>query len=797
MNDTTSEGLRKRMAALLLLAVTLVVYWPVHTHGFINFDDPDYVSSNPRVQGGVTVDSIRWAFTESHSSNWHPITWISHMLDCQFFGVNAGAHHLVNLVFHLLNTVFIALWLYRMTGAWWRSWSVAALFALHPLHVESVAWISERKDVLSAFFGLLTLMAYARYAKPQASPSPPRSGKVRGDVKNLSLPSVFHSLSSPWYWAALIFFALGLMSKPMLVTWPFVLLLLDVWPLNRMAKISGAANPRHAQSAPGFDWAKLRPLFIEKIPFFVLTIAASIATSLVQRGAGATVPLDVLPLDVRVANMVMSYVRYLSKTLWPENLAVFYPYVITPWDSPALWLGIGLLVAITWLCWNGSGRFPAGLVGWCWFLGTFIPVIGLVQVGRQGMADRYTYIPHIGLFIVIVWGAAELLGRWKSPRGVPAALALAALVGCAVVTSRQVAHWQSTATLASHTVSVTKDNFIAHTQYATTLLEAGKLSEALAECDAALRIMPDYAEAFNTRGAVFLRQGNLAAARTNYQNAAQFDAKFPDPHHALADLALRQGQFVEAETHSRAALAIAPMHLGARYTLAQALHGQGKLDDAIAAYQELDRLKSGVFHVHRGLASLYVLKGNLPAATGELRSALAIVPNNPETLNALGTVLLDQGDVLGASNQFSAVLNLQPTNGIANFKIGQLLTVAKRERDSIPFYRTALKAWPDSVEALNNLAWLLAASADPQIRNGVEAVKLAARACELTGHREPMLLGTLAAAHAEAGQFTDAVRVAEQAIALAHAANQSQIVQRNQELLELYRAGKPYHEPAN
>jgi len=287
----------------------------------------------------------------------------------------------------------------------------------------------------------------------------------------------------------------------------------------------------------------------------------------------------------------------------------------------------------------------------------------------------------------------------------------------------------------------------------------------------------------------------LAAARTNYLSAAQFDLKFPDPHHALAELSLREGKFADAETHSRAALQIAPLQVGARYTLAQALHGEGKLDEAITAYQELDRLKPGVFHVHRGLATLYVLKGNLPAATAELRRSLEIVPGNPETVNALGTVLLDQGDVLGASNQFSVVLKIEPTNGIANFKIGQLLTAAKRDRESVPFYRAALKAWPDSVETLNNLAWLLAASADAQIRNGAEAVKLATRACELTGHREPMLLGTLAAAHAEAGQFPDAVRVAEKAIEFARTSNQPAIVQRNQELLELYRAGKVYHEP--
>jgi len=781
MNSGSNGNLKFWATTMLLVVVTLAVYWPVRGHDFINFDDPDYVSANARVQAGLTTDSIHWAFTQSHSSNWHPLTWLSHMLDCQLFGVNAGAHHLVNVGFHLANTLLLLWLLYRMTGTWWRSWMVAALFALHPLHVESVAWISERKDVLSTFFGLLTLLAYVQYVTRKSLPSSPRRGRAADEILKVPPASIFSPLASPWYWLALVGFALGLMSKPMLVTWPFVLLLLDFWPLNRLT----FGNWRLV----------MMKLISEKLPFFALTLATAVITSLVQRGSGATVPLSALALDTRLANMVMSYLKYLQKTFWPVDLAVFYPYVITPWNSPALWLALGLLVVISWWLLRQARAFPAGAVGWCWFLGTFVPVIGLVQVGRQGLADRYTYIPHIGLFIVIVWGVTACFTRWRWPRFAPVGVALAALAGCSLLTARQVGYWPNTATLAAHTVRVTRDNFIAHTQYATTLLDQGKLPEALAECDAALRIMPDYAEAFNTRGAAFLRLGNLAAARTNFQNAAQFDAKFPDPHHALADLALREARFADAETHSRAALALAPLHLGARYTLAQALQGQGKLDDAVAAYQELGRLKPGVFHVHRGLASLYVMKGDLPAATAELRRALAIVPNNPETLNALGTVLLDQGEVLNASNQFSAVLKAEPTNGLTNFKIAQLLTAARRDRESLSFYRAALAARPDSVEALNNLAWVLATSADAPTRDGTEAVRLATLACELTGQREPLFLGTLAAAYAEAGKFAEAGSTAEKAIALARAANQSAIVQRNEELLQLYRAGKAYHEP--
>jgi tetratricopeptide (TPR) repeat protein len=536
---------------------------------------------------------------------------------------------------------------------------------------------------------------------------------------------------------------------------------------------------------------------VEKIPFFALTIGTSVVTSLVQRGSGATVPLSVLPLETRLANMVMSYVRYLEKTFWPVDLAVFYPYVIVPWDSLVLWGALGLLIILSWLVFRNGRQLPEGFFGWCWFLGTFVPVIGLVQVGRQGMADRYTYIPHIGLFVGIVWGLAKLFVRWRLPQVAQATIMLAGLVGCGWLSARQVRFWEDTGTLAAHTVRVTRNNFIAHAQYATALLEQGKVTEALAECDAALRIMPDYAEAFNTRAAAFMRLGNIAAARTNYQNAAKFDARFPDPHHALADLALREGQFAEAESYSRTALAIAPLHLGAHYTLAQALHGQGKLEASIAAYQELDRLKPGLFQVPRGLASIYVAKGDLPAATVELRRALVVVPNNPEALGALGVVLLDQGDVINASNQFSAVLAVQPTNGLANFKIAQLLTAANQGRKAIPHYRAALAAWPDSIEALNNLAWLLAANADASLRDGAEAVKLATRACELSGNREPLMLGTLAAAYAEAGRFSEAIATAEQAIALARAANQSALVQRNEELLLRYRANEPYHEPAN
>ena len=454
---------------LVLALVTLVVYWPITRHGFTNFDDDGYITGNPHVKSGLTWPGIVWAFRSTETGNWHPLTWISHMLDCQLYGLNPGGHHLTNLIFHIANTLLLFLLLTQLTGAIWRSAFVAALFAWHPLHVESVAWAAERKDVLSAFFWMLTLFFYARHAQNKTSRNP--------------------QLSTLNYILALFFFACGLMSKPMVVTLPFVLLLLDWWPLNRFQAGS------FARSAVN--------LIIEKLPFFALAAAGSIVTYLAQKAGGA-VSNDTFAF--RLTNALCSYLRYISKTFWPVDLAVIYPFPGHGLAVPAMIAAILLMIVSVWLIFSAR-RHPWLLVGWLWFLGTLVPVIGLVQIGSQSMADRYMYIPAIGLFILLVWGANELLNAWPKKQKILTWAGIAALAGCLVCTRAQIKYWQDSISLFRHASEVTSNNYVAFACLAQALDAADHEAEALAAATNAVRIETTYPPGQFFLGMILLKQG--------------------------------------------------------------------------------------------------------------------------------------------------------------------------------------------------------------------------------------------------------------------------------------------------
>jgi len=376
-NNTIFDKYRDGFICVFLILATLAVYWQVQHHAFVNYDDSFYVTDNRHIQEGLTLESVRWAFTTTYGGNWHPLTWLSHMLDHKLFGMNPGRHHLTSLILHVLNTLLLFLVFKKMTGDSWPSGFVAALFALHPLHVESVAWIAERKDVLSTFFWMLTMWSYIRYIER------PATGR---------------------YLTALLFFSLGLMAKPMVVTLPFVLLLLDYWPLNRLQN-----QPSNAKitSQTKTDFLGL---VREKIPFFILVEMSCVATFYAQNQAGAMVSLDSIPFIARFANAVLSYATYMGKMIWPSNLAVIYMYpeMVSWWQAAAAGLALASIFSAAFIF---IKKKPYFAVGWLWFAGTLVPVIGLVQVGSQSMADRYTYIPLIGLFIVIAWGVPELVAR--------------------------------------------------------------------------------------------------------------------------------------------------------------------------------------------------------------------------------------------------------------------------------------------------------------------------------------------------------------------------------------------------
>lgn len=594
---------RPKIIAALLALATLAVFSPVAQHQFINYDDPDYVTENPRVQNGLSLANVKWAFQTGHASNWHPITWLSHMLDCQFFGLRPGAHHLVNVVFHAMNTVLVFLLWRGLTGAVWRSAIVAALFGLHPLHVESVAWISERKDVLSACFGLLTLLAYARYAKrnQEAKPKP-----------------------TVWYGLALVCFALGLMSKPMLVTLPFVLLLLDFWPLERLRGL----NFSHARS-------KLFPLVFEKTPFLLLSLASSVITFLVQREGGA-VQAD-FPFGVRLANALVSCARYLGGMFWPQKMSVLYPHPGV-WPSAMVLAAFVLVLGIFVPALLGARKRPHLIVGWLWFCGMLVPVIGLVQVGVQSMADRYTYLPSIGLFVMLVWFGNELVSRFPQRATLLKLASATVLIVLTATTWRQLRHWRNTETLFRHAIGVTQNNYVAHSVLGLYLSDQGRTDEAVKHYQMALHINPAYADAHNNIG---------------------------------LELAMR-GRLDEAIGYFRDAVRLNPRLASAHGNLGLALAGQRKLAEAIVEYETSLRLKPDDARVRSNFAMTLADLGRVTEAIAQYQTALALMPNSPEIHCNLGITLANQGQREAAAAQFVEALRLKPDYTQAQQRLRQL-----------------------------------------------------------------------------------------------------------------------------
>jgi Flp pilus assembly protein TadD len=694
----------------LLALTTIALYWPAMGYDFVNCDDPEYVTANPHVQGGLNWDTVKWAFFNPVVGNWHPLTVISHMLDCQLFALNPGGHHLTSVLFHAFNAALVFVLLRQLTGVVWRSLLVAALFAVHPLHVESVAWVSERKDVLSGFFGLLSLIFYVRYAQRRSRierrESNAGSNSLALDLRHWSLD----------YCIALFFLALGLMSKAMLVTWPFVMLLLDYWPLRRFEL-----------STLNSQLSTIWRLVTEKIPLFALAAVASYVTFVVQQQGGAVMAIANLPLGARFGNVLVSYCRYLGKLFWPADLAVFYPH---PGHWPLVQvLAAGLFLAvISTTFFLMRRRYPFLLMGWLWYCGTLVPVIGLVQVGIQAMADRYAYIPSLGVLILAIWGANELTRHWRYRMIALSAVGLAAVVLCLGLTRQQLGYWHDSEALLRHALAVTENNSLVHNTLGNALLDKNQINEAISEYQEAVRLAPGYAEARLHLGVALGMKGQLDEAISQFQEVIRLE----------------------------------PDDVDARYDLGTALYNKGQMDEAIRQYQEVIRLKPDDVEAHDKLGVALAAKGRFDEAIENYRQAIQINSNRPETFVHLGMTL------------------------------GQL----GRTREAVDLYREALRLNPNLAGALNNLAWVLAASPDDQLRNGAEAVRLAERACELTHYGEPLFIGTLAAAYAECGRFPEAVTTAEKAEKLATDAGLTAVAAKNQQLLELYRAGKPYHEPA-
>jgi len=538
--ETPNAAPRPRASAqtaaicLLLVALNLAIYAQTITFDFVLYDDPDYVTQNPVVQRGVTAASMVWALTAMHASNWHPLTWVSHMLDFQLFGFNAGGHHLTSVLLHILNTLALFVLFRRLTAEPWPSAFVAALFAVHPLHVESVAWVAERKDVLSTLFFLLATLAYVGYVR--------KGGAGR-------------------YAGVAVLFALGLMAKPMVVTLPLVLLLLDYWPLRRQK-----------------SWAKL---VVEKLPLFALSAASSVLTMISQRAGGSMEATDLVPLHFRIVNATISYARYVGKIFWPTDLAVLYPHPNlaggTLWDAWQLAAAGSLLVVITVLVVALAGRRRYPVVGWFFFVITLLPVIGLVQVGQQAIADRYTYVPSIGLFVVVAWGALDglRLPRWNPAvkRAVIAIAASAVVVAGVAASSVQVRHWRNSLALFERALAVTAPTPIMLSNLGVVLAEQRRFDEAIDCQRRALEIKPDYARAHNNLGITFQLTGRLDEAIQHYRWAVEINPDSAAAHNNLAAALRTAGRSSEAVEHYRRALEIDPGLDRARQSLEELLVG--------------------------------------------------------------------------------------------------------------------------------------------------------------------------------------------------------------------------------
>jgi Flp pilus assembly protein TadD len=619
------------LVAVLCLAIA-AAYAPATTHGFVEWDDGPYIKTNPRVRDGLTPEGVRWAFTTFHMGNWHPLTWLSHMLDCEWFGLHAGPHHAVSIALHAATAALLFLALRRMTGAFWRPAVVAALFALHPLRVESVAWAAERKDVLAGLFWMATLLAYAAYAE-------------RGGARR--------------YAAVVATLILGLLAKPMAVTLPFVLLLLDFWPLGRWRR--GAAGH----------------LVAEKLPLVALVALAGWVAILAQRAAGAVATLDVLPFGERLGNALVSYGVYLRMIVWPAGLAFYYPHPMLTGEGGAREAAVAALFlgAVSAAVLATLRRGPWLAVGWLWYLGTLVPVIGLVQLGMQARADRYTYLPSVGIALAAVWGLGRLAEAVPHGRRTLVVVVVVAVVASALATRAQVGHWRDNRSLAERALAMTESNYKAHDLLGVALEREGQDQQAAAEFRTALELHPGCTECLVNLALVVGKLGRLDESRALFEQALARRNGAEDPRclNGLGAVLQRAGDLEAAERQLRRAVELAPEFAEA----------------------------------HHNLGVVYGLSGRLDAARAELEQALDLAPDYAMAEENLGVILHRLGDLEGAAQRLERAVELRPESPQAHFRLALVRAAQGLSVEAAAAFERVLALEPDRAEAHHNLAVLL------------------------------------------------------------------------------------------
>ena len=759
------------VCGFLLLAVGLVFGQTVH-YKFTGYDDGGFVYENPHVTAGLTRSGLWWALTDGPYGDWYPLTSVSHMLDCQLYGLEPAGHHLTNVLLHAASSVLLFLVLLRMTGALWPSAWVAAVFAVHPLHVESVAWIAERRDVLSGLFFMLTLGAYALYTE---RPSLARYLAVAGC------------------------FALGLMAKPMLVTVPFLLLLLDYWPLDRFRPSSGRplkngtgsehhrANlkkkgrrevpvPIFQHTARSGSWFGRWPiawrLVIEKIPLMALAAVSCAIVLLLHTPMQSNRQVDRLSLATRLANALVSYAAYLVQSFYPVDLSPFYPHLGTRLPTLSIVGSLILLLAITAValyCWR---RLPYLPVGWLWFLGMLVPVIGLVGSFVHGRADRYTYLSQIGLSIALAWSVWSFYRSRQSRRQEQwrqttlAVVSGAAVLALAAVAWRQTSYWRDNETVWTRAVACTDQNAMAHYCLGGVYASQGRTEDAIAQIRTALAI------------------DSIAPYVT------------ADSHILLAECLASQGKIGEALTHYEQAVRVSPANELAHARWAVALARAGQLDRAIAEFREAVRLNPAFSGARVDFANTLLARGEASEAAAQCREVLEVDPQAVQAMIILGAALAAEGDAEEALSQFERAVTLEPSNAQAHFRLGLAQNDRGQTGRALAQLTEAIRLRPDDVPILWQTAWLLATSPDSSVRDGARAVQLATRAVQLSGGREARAFDALAAALAETEEFSAAVEAAEQASAIALIRNDDALASAIQQRTRLYRLGQPYREPA-
>ena len=660
---------------LFLITATSCVYMQITNHEFINYDDDWLVSNNIHIQKGITLEGIIWAF-KSGSGYWKPLTFLSLMLDCQLFGMNAGAFLMTNLLFHILNAILLFLVLRRMTSGLWQSAFVATLFALHPLHVESVAWVTERKDVLSAFFWLLTMWSYTWYSE--------RPGYKR-------------------YIPVLFFFCMGLMAKPMLVTLPFVLLLLDHWPLGRLLphdlKYSSPDRFPYSLFKNGFR------LIREKIPLFVLAAFSVCMTLTVFRGddavSSAAMPLS---LSYRISNAIVSYVSYIGKMIWPTHLAIPYPfYTISIYKITG---AFALLVTITIFALKFFRSRPYFAVGWLWYIGTLVPVIGVRYFGPFAMADRFTYIPLIGLFIIAAWGIPDLFIKFRYKKVGYAMSCIVLVLFLAHRTWIQAGYWKNNITLFKHAVKVTKKNIFAHNNLGQELALQGKTSEAIEHYLESLRIRPDYDKAHNNLGNALEKLGRTDEALIHYSEALRINPDYAEAHNNIGNIFLKQGQIDKAIKHYKQALKINPNYGPAHFNMGIALAKTGRLEDAIGHYTEAKRLNPNDTQMQRNLDIVLSLQKQINSSIKKIKYAIKLNPENPELIHQLGNLLQKKGETDEAIKLYERTLSLNPEFIPALSDLAYIYAGKKDYDRSISFFSQIIKLEPWRYKIYYNIACL-------------------------------------------------------------------------------------------